>query len=131
MARNGGGAMSGKDPTKVDRSGACVARWVAKNIVAAGLARRCEIQLSYAIGEPSPTSIFIDTFGTGVRAEAEIETLVRGYFPLTPSAIIAALDLKRPIYRKAAVFGHFGRQDPDFTWEKTDKAAQLRQAAGL
>ena len=131
MARNGGGAMSGKDPTKVDRSGACVARWIAKNIVAAGLARRCEIQLSYAIGEPSPTSIFIDTFGTGLREEAVIETLVRGCFPLTPSEIIVALDLKRPIYRKAAVFGHFGRLDPDFTWERTDKIEELRKAAGL
>jgi S-adenosylmethionine synthetase len=131
MARNGGGAMSGKDPTKVDRSGACVARWIAKNIVAAGLARRCEIQLSYAIGEPRPTSIFIDTFGTGLREEAVIETLVRGCFPLTPSEIIVALDLKRPIYRKAAVFGHFGRLDPDFTWERTDKVEELRKAAGL
>jgi S-adenosylmethionine synthetase len=131
MARNGGGAISGKDPTKVDRSGAYVARWIAKCIVASGLARRCEIQLSYVIGEPSPTSIYIDTFGTGLRDEGEVERLVRALFPLTPHEIIAALDLKRPIYRKTAVFGHFGRQDPDFTWEKTDKAAELRTAAGI
>jgi S-adenosylmethionine synthetase len=131
MARNGGGAISGKDPSKVDRSGAYVARWIAKNLVAAGLARRCEIQLSYVIGEPSPTNIFIDTFGTGTRDEREIEALVRKLFPLTPREIIAALDLRRPIYRKTAVFGHFGRLDPDFTWERTDKAEALRTAAGL
>jgi S-adenosylmethionine synthetase len=129
MARNGGGAISGKDPSKVDRSGAYAARWVAKNIVAAGLARRCEIQLSYVIGEPLPTSIFIDTFDTGRRDEHEIETLVRRLFPLSPREIIAALDLKRPIYRKTAIFGHFGREDPDFTWERTDKAGALREAA--
>jgi S-adenosylmethionine synthetase len=127
MARNGGGAISGKDPSKVDRSGAYAARWIAKNLVAAGLARRCEIQLSYVIGQPSPTNIFIDTFGTGVRDERALETLVRKHFPLSPKEIIAALDLKRPIYRKTAVFGHFGRPDPDFTWERTDKADALRQ----
>ena len=131
MARNGGGGISGKDPTKVDRSGAYVARWIAKNVVAAGLARRCEIQLSYVIGEPEPTNIFIETFGTGARDEKEIEALVRRLFPLNPHEIIAALDLKRPIYRKTAAFGHFGRQDPDFTWERTDRAATLSKEAGL
>jgi S-adenosylmethionine synthetase len=131
MARNGGGAISGKDPSKVDRSGAYAARWIAKNIVAAGLARRCEIQLSYVIGEPAPTNIFIDTFGTGTRQECEIERLVRDSFPLSPREITAALDLKRPIYRKTAVFGHFGRLDPEFTWERTDKADALRKDAGL
>jgi S-adenosylmethionine synthetase len=130
MARNGGGAISGKDPTKVDRSGAYVARWIAKNIVAAGLARRCEIQLSYAIGEPSPTSIFIDAFGTAQRDESALETLVRAIFPLTPCKIITALDLMRPIYRKTSVFGQFGRQDPDFTWERTDKVDALKMEAG-
>jgi S-adenosylmethionine synthetase len=131
MARNGGGAISGKDPTKVDRSGAYAARWIAKNIVAAGLARRCEIQLSYAIGEPNPTSIFIDAFGTARRDERELEALVRALFPLTPSGITRALDLTRPIYRKTSVFGHFGRQDPDFTWERTDKVDALKKEAGL
>jgi S-adenosylmethionine synthetase len=129
MARNGGGAMSGKDPTKVDRSGAYAARWIAKNVVAAGLARRCEIQLSYAIGEPSPTAIFIDAFGTG--DESALEALVRAHFPLTPQEIITALDLTRPIYRKTSVFGHFGRQDPDFTWERTDKIGALKKEAVL
>jgi S-adenosylmethionine synthetase len=131
MARNGGGAISGKDPTKVDRSGAYAARWIAKNIVASGLARRCELQLAYVIGEPSPTAIFLDTFGTGLRDERELERLVRDHFPLTPRGIIEALDLTRPIYRKTAVFGHFGRMDPNFTWERTDKAAELRAAAGI
>ncbi len=131
MARNGGGAMSGKDPSKVDRSGAYVARWIAKCIVAAGLARRCEIQLSYAIGEPTPTSIFVDTFGTGLRDECALEKLIRDLFPLTPREIIKALDLTRPVYRKTAVFGHFGRTDPDFTWEGTDRVDALRTAAGL
>jgi S-adenosylmethionine synthetase len=131
MARNGGGAISGKDPTKVDRSGAYAARWIAKCIVAAGLARRCEIQLSYVIGEAAPTNIFIDTFGTGTRDEREIERLVRARFPLTPREIIIALNLKRPIYRKTSVFGHFGREEPDFTWERADRAAALRADAGL
>jgi len=130
MARNGGGAISGKDPTKVDRSGAYVARWIAKNLVAAGLARRCEIQLAYVIGESSPASIFIDTFGTGCREEAELEALVRRRFPLEPAAIIQELDLNRPIYRGTAVFGHFGRPSPDFTWEHTDRAAALAAEAG-
>jgi S-adenosylmethionine synthetase len=129
MARNGGGAISGKDPSKVDRSGAYAARWIAKNIVAAGLARRCEIQLSYVIGEPAPTSIFIDTFGTGLLDEQRIEQRVRKLFPLTPHEITAALDLKRSIYRKTAVFGHFGRSDPDFTWERPDKADALKSDA--
>jgi S-adenosylmethionine synthetase len=131
MARNGGGAISGKDPTKVDRSGAYAARWIAKTLVAAGVARRCEIQLSYVIGEPSPTNIFIDTHGTGIRDEGEIEKLVRSRFPLTPGGIIEALDLRRPIYRKTAVFGHFGRPDPDFAWERTDRADAVRLEAGL
>ncbi len=126
MARTGGGAISGKDPSKVDRSGTYLARYAAKNIVAAGLARRCEVQLSYVIGEPRPTSISVDTFGTGRINEREIETLIRSRFPLTPREIIDALDLKRPIYAKTAVYGHFGRQDPDFTWERTDKAEALR-----
>jgi S-adenosylmethionine synthetase len=130
MARHGGGALSGKDPTKVDRSGAYAARWIAKNIVAAGLARRCEIQLSYVIGEPSPAAIFIDTFGTGRRDEQALEQLVRRTFPLTPHEITAALSLHRPIYRNTAVFGHFGRTEPEFTWERTDKADALRAAAG-
>ena len=129
MARNGGGALSGKDPTKVDRSGAYAARWMAKNIVAAGLARRCEIQLAYVIGEPGPASIFIDAFGTG--DEALLERLVRTVFPLTPCQIISALDLTRPLYRKTSVFGHFGRTDPEFTWERTDKVDALRKEAGL
>jgi S-adenosylmethionine synthetase len=131
MARNGGGAISGKDPSKVDRSGAYVARWIAKNIVAAGLARRCEIQLSYVIGEPLPTSIFVDTFDTGARDERQIEALIRALFPLTPQEIISTLDLKRPIYRKTAAFGHFGREDPDFTWERIDRVEALRAQAGL
>ncbi len=131
MARNGGGAISGKDPSKVDRSGAYAARWIAKNVVAAGLAKRCEIQLSYVIGEPAPTNIFVDTFGTGAKDERDIEAMVRRLFPLGPCEIIAALDLKRPIYRKTAAFGQFGRQDPDFTWERADRAAALSREAGL
>ena len=130
MARHGGGALSGKDPSKVDRSGSYVARYIAKNVVAAGLARRCEVQLSYVIGEPSPTNICVDTFGTGTRDEKTIEGLIRKHFPLTPREIIATLDLKRPIYRKTAVYGHFGREDPDFTWERTDKAAALKADEG-
>jgi S-adenosylmethionine synthetase len=130
MARTGGGAISGKDPSKVDRSGTYLARYAAKNIVAAGLARRCEIQLSYVIGEPRPTSISVDTFGTGRIGEREIETLIRSRFPLTPREIIDALDLKRPIYAKTAVYGHFGREDPDFSWERTDRAEALRKEAG-
>jgi S-adenosylmethionine synthetase len=131
MSRNGGGAMSGKDPSKVDRSGAYVARWIAKNVVAAGLARRCEIQLSYVIGEPSPINVLVDTQGTGARDEAVIERVIRAVFPLTPREIIATLDLTRPIYRKTASFGHFGREDPDFTWERTDRVEAVRREAGL
>jgi S-adenosylmethionine synthetase len=128
MARHGGGAFSGKDPSKVDRSAAYAGRYVAKNIVAAGLADRCEIQISYAIGVAEPTSISIDTFGTGVIAESHIDELIREHFDLPPKGHIAMLDLKRPIYRKTAAYGHFGREDADFTWESTDKADALRAA---
>jgi len=128
MARHGGGAFSGKDPSKVDRSAAYAGRYVAKNIVAAGLADRCEIQISYAIGVAEPTSINIDTFGTGKLPEDEIAALVRKNFDLRPKGLVDMLDLKRPIYRKTAAYGHFGRTDPDFTWEKTDKADALRAA---
>ena len=129
MARHGGGAFSGKDPSKVDRSAAYAGRYVAKNIVAAGLADRCEIQVSYAIGVAEPTSISIDTFGTGKISDASIADLVREHFDLRPKGLIAMLNLKRPIYRKTAAYGHFGREDKDFTWEKKNKAAALRKAA--
>ncbi|MDC0361797.1 methionine adenosyltransferase [Halioglobus sp.] len=128
MARHGGGAFSGKDPSKVDRSAAYAGRYVAKNIVAAGLADRCEIQVSYAIGVAEPTSISIDTFGTGKLSDDKIEELVREHFDLRPKGLIAMLDLKRPIYKKTAAYGHFGRDDADFTWEKTDKADALKAA---
>lgn len=128
MARHGGGAFSGKDPSKVDRSAAYAGRYVAKNIVAAGLADRCEIQISYAIGVAEPTSISIDTFGTGKLPDDEIELLVRENFDLRPKGLIAMLDLKRPIYRATAAYGHFGREEPNFTWERTDKAATLAKA---
>ena len=128
MARHGGGAFSGKDPSKVDRSAAYAGRYVAKNIVAAGLAERCEIQVSYAIGVAEPTSISIDTFGTGKLSDARIAELVREHFDLRPKGLIAMLKLKRPIYRKTAAYGHFGREDKDFTWEKTDKAGALKRA---
>lgn len=128
MARHGGGAFSGKDPSKVDRSAAYAGRYVAKNIVAAGLADRCEIQISYAIGVAEPTSISINTFGTGKLSDNEIITLVRENFDLRPRGLIEMLDLKRPIYRQTAAYGHFGRELPDFTWEKTDKAAALKKA---
>ncbi|MBI2649822.1 methionine adenosyltransferase [Candidatus Woesearchaeota archaeon] len=131
VGRHGGGAFSGKDPTKVDRSGAYAARYVAKNIVAAGLADKCEVQLSYAIGIAQPTSINIDTFGTNKIPEAKIVELVKKHFKLTPRWIIDHLNLRRPIYRKTAAYGHFGREDPDFTWEKTDMADTLRLEAGL
>ena len=131
VGRHGGGAFSGKDPSKVDRSGAYAARYVAKNIVAAGLADRCEVQLSYAIGVAQPTSINVDTFGTNKIPEAQIVELVKKHFKLTPKWIIDHLQLRRPIYRKAAAYGHFGREDPDFTWEKTDMAETLRLEAGL
>lgn len=126
MARHGGGAFSGKDPSKVDRSAAYAGRYVAKNIVAAGLARRCEIQISYAIGVAEPTSISIDTFGTGQMPDRAIETLVREHFDLRPYGILNMLDLKRPIYQSSASYGHFGRVEPEFSWEQTDKAAALR-----
>ncbi len=128
MARHGGGAFSGKDPSKVDRSAAYAGRYVAKNIVAAGLADKCEIQVSYAIGVAEPTSISINTFGTGKLSDNEIALLVREHFDLRPKGIIDMLDLKRPIYRKTAAYGHFGREDADFTWERTDKAEVLRRA---
>lgn len=131
MGRHGGGAFSGKDPSKVDRSAAYAGRYVAKNIVAAGLADRCEIQISYAIGVAEPTSIEVDTFGTGRIAEERIVQLVREHFDLRPKGLIAALDLLRPIYRPTASYGHFGRVGDNFTWERTDKAAALRAAAGL
>ena len=128
MGRHGGGAFSGKDCTKVDRSAAYAARWVAKNIVAAGLADRCEIQLAYAIGVAKPVSLMIDTFGTAKVAEEAIEAAVHDVFDLRPAAIIDALDLRRPIYRKTAAYGHFGRELPEFTWERTDRVDALREA---
>ena len=128
MARHGGGAFSGKDPSKVDRSAAYAGRYVAKNIVAAGLADKCEIQVSYAIGVAEPTSISINTFGTGKLSDAEIITLIREHFDLRPRGLIEMLNLKRPIYRQTAAYGHFGRELPDFTWEKTDKADALKKA---
>ena len=131
MARHGGGAFSGKDPSKVDRSAAYAGRYVAKNIVAAGLAERCEIQVSYAIGVAEPTSISINTFGTGVVSDNVIIDLVRKHFELRPKGIISSLDLKKPIYRPTAAYGHFGRDDIEFSWEKTDKAEVLRADAGL
>jgi len=131
MGRHGGGAFSGKDPTKVDRSAAYVARYIAKNIVAAGLADRCELQLAYAIGVAEPVSIHVDTFGTCKVDTAIIPDLVRAHFKLTPKGIIESLKLRRPIYCKTAAYGHFGRNDPDFTWEATDQAAALASDAGL
>jgi len=131
MARHGGGAFSGKDPSKVDRSAAYAGRYVAKNVVAAGLAARCEIQISYAIGVAQPTSISIDTFGTGKIDDTRIAELVKQHFDLTPYGIQQMLDLVRPIYRKTAAYGHFGREEPEFTWERTDRADALRDAAGL
>jgi S-adenosylmethionine synthetase len=131
MGRHGGGAFSGKDPTKVDRSAAYMARYVAKNIVAAGLADRCEVQLAYAIGVVEPVSVLVDTFGTGKIEEHKLDEIVRSTFDLTPRGIIDSLKLRRPIYRKTAAYGHFGRTDPDFTWEATDKADILREKAGL
>ncbi len=128
--RHGGGAFSGKDPTKVDRSAAYMARHVAKNIVAAGLADRCEVQLAYAIGVSEPVSVHVDTEGTGRIDDARICELVKELFPLTPSGIIKYLDLRRPIYRKTAAGGHFGRSEPEFTWEATSRAAELGEAAG-
>ena len=131
MAPHGGGAFSGKDPTKVDRSASYMARYIAKNCVAAGLADRVQVQLAYAIGVADPVSVLVETFGTGKLAEERISGLVRDHFALTPRDIIDALDLRRPIYRRTAAFGHFGRTEPEFTWERTDKAEALRAAAGL
>jgi S-adenosylmethionine synthetase len=129
MGRHGGGAFSGKDPTKVDRSAAYMARYVAKNIVAAGLAERCEVQLAYAIGVAEPVSVLVDTFGTGKISEDKLEALVRANFSLTPKGIIESLNLRRPIYKATAAYGHFGREGKDFTWEATDKAAALKAGA--
>ena len=131
MGRHGGGAFSGKDPTKVDRSAAYMARYIAKNIVAAGLAKRCEVQLAYAIGVAEPVSVLVETFGTGTVDSATLQKIVRANFKLTPKGIIESLNLRRPIYRKTAAYGHFGRTDKDFTWEATDKAQALKEAAGV
>ncbi len=130
-AHHGGGAFSGKDPSKVDRSAAYAARYVAKNVVAAGLADRCEVQVAYAIGVARPVSLMVNTFGTGRIDDERIEELIRRHFDLRPRAIIEMLDLRRPIYSKTAAYGHFGREEPEFTWERTDKAAVLRAEAGL
>ncbi len=129
VGSHGGGAFSGKDPTKVDRSASYMARYIAKNIVASGLARKVEVQLAYAIGVADPVSIMVDTFGTGKVGERKLADLIREHFPLTPKGIIAHLDLRKPIYRKTAAYGHFGRNEPTFTWEKTDKAEELRKTA--
>ena len=131
MGHHGGGAFSGKDPSKVDRSAAYAARWVAKNVVAAGLARRCEVQVAYAIGIAEPVSVMVETFGTNAVPEERIERAVRETFSLKPASIIKELDLLRPIYEKTAAYGHFGRSEPEFTWERTDRAQALRAAAGL
>jgi S-adenosylmethionine synthetase len=130
-SRHGGGAFSGKDPSKVDRSACYMARYIAKNVVAAGLARKVEVQLAYAIGVAEPVSVMADTFGTAAVSDEKITTLIREYFSLTPKGIIEALDLRRPIYKDTAAYGHFGRSGPSFTWERTDRADALRKAAGL
>jgi S-adenosylmethionine synthetase len=130
-ARHGGGALSGKDPTKVDRSACYMARYIAKNLVAAGVARKVEVQLAYAIGVAEPVSVMVDSFGTGVVPDTRLTELVRTLFPLTPRGIIDHLQLLRPIYRKTAAYGHFGRKEPDFTWERTDRAAEIQRALGL
>ncbi|WP_331724157.1 methionine adenosyltransferase (plasmid) [Streptomyces canus] len=130
MARHGGGAFSGKDPSKVDRSAAYAMRWVAKNVVAAGLARRCEVQVAYAIGKAEPVGLFVETFGTGILPDERIQEAVTEVFDLRPAAIIRDLDLKRPIYAQTAAYGHFGRELPDFTWERTDRVRQLKAATG-
>jgi S-adenosylmethionine synthetase len=130
-AHHGGGCFSGKDPTKVDRSATYMARYIAKNLVAAGIAERAEVQLAYAIGVADPVSVMVNTFGSGRIDQIRLENLVRKHFKLTPRGIIESLDLLRPIYKKTAAYGHFGRPDPDFTWEKTDKAAILKKEAGL
>jgi S-adenosylmethionine synthetase len=130
MGRHGGGAFSGKDPTKVDRSAAYYARYVAKNVVASGLARRCEVQIAYAIGVAQPVGVYVHTFGTGTVPEERISEYVLKHFDMRPKAIIEQLDLLRPIYRPTASYGHFGRTGPGFTWERTDRAAELRNALG-
>ena len=130
VGSHGGGAFSGKDPTKVDRSASYTARYIAKNFVAAGLAKKCEVQLAYAIGIAEPVSVLVDTKGTGKVPDEELMKMVRKHFELTPAGMIKALDLRRPIYKQTAVYGHFGRTEPDFTWERTDKAEALRQEAG-
>ncbi|HEV7563118.1 MAG TPA: methionine adenosyltransferase domain-containing protein, partial [Solirubrobacterales bacterium] len=131
MARHGGGAFSGKDPSKVDRSAAYAARYVAKNVVSAGLAERCEVQVAYAIGVAHPVSLMVETFGTGVLPDSRISQLVEAEFDMRPGAFRQYLDLHRPIFQKTAAYGHFGREDDDFTWERTDRASALRDAAGL
>ena len=130
MARHGGGAFSGKDPSKVDRSAAYAMRWVAKNVVAAGLAERCEVQVAYAIGKAEPVGLFVETFGTGVVEDVKIQEALLQVFDLRPAAIIRDLDLLRPIYQQTAAYGHFGRDLPDFTWERTDRAEALKKAVG-
>ena len=130
-SRHGGGAFSGKDPSKVDRSACYMARYIAKNIVSAGLARRAEVQLAYAIGIAEPVSVMVESFGTAVVPEERITELVREFFLLTPKGIIETLDLRRPIYKPTAAYGHFGRSGPGFTWERTDRADALRKCAGL
>ena len=130
VGSHGGGAFSGKDPTKVDRSASYNARYIAKNFIAAGLAQKCEVQLAYAIGIADPVSVFVDTKGTGVIPNEELMKMVRTHFELTPAGMIKALDLRRPIYKQTAAYGHFGRTEPDFTWERTDKAEDLRKDAG-
>ena len=129
MARHGGGAFSGKDPSKVDRSAAYAMRWVAKHVVAAGLATRCEVQIAYAIGKAHPVGLFVETFGTGIVPDTQIQTAVTDVFDLRPAAIIRDLDLLRPIYAQTAAYGHFGRELPDFTWERTDRTDALKAAA--
>jgi len=131
MGRHGGGCFSGKDPTKVDRSGAYMARYIAKNIVASGVATKCEVQLAYAIGYPEPVSIYVDTFGTGIQDDEKIAEMVGKVFPLSPGDIITCLNLRRPIYRKTAAYGHFGRNEPEFTWEKTDKVGEIKKVMGV
>jgi S-adenosylmethionine synthetase len=131
IGRHGGGCFSGKDPSKVDRSGAYMARYIAKNIVAGGLADQCEVQISYAIGVAEPVSVMVNTFGTGKIPDGKILELVKKHYDMKPKAIIEQLDLRRPIYRKTAVFGHFGRDDPDFKWERTDKAEILKDSLKL
>ncbi len=131
LAHHGGGAFSGKDPSKVDRSAAYAARWVAKNVVAAGLAERCEVQLAYCIGHPDPVSIHCESYGTGKVSNTQITGAIREVFDLRPGGITTALDLLRPIYKKTAAYGHFGRNEPEFTWEKLDRVDALKKAAGL